>query len=93
MPPELRKLALVYLFQWYGMVCYWQFVALSIAKSVFRRDRRKARYGDAVAWTGLVNGWYNIVTFLRRLLAGGVRPEARRQVGALRLPAAARPSG
>ena len=61
MPPELRKLALVYLFQWYGMVCYWQFVALSIAKSVFPgTDQGKE---DAVAWTGLVNGWYNIITF------------------------------
>jgi maltose/moltooligosaccharide transporter len=61
MPPELRKLGLVYLFQWYGMVCYWQYVALSIAKSVFPpTDQGKE---DAVAWTGLVNGWYNIVTF------------------------------
>ena len=32
MPPQLRKLALVYFFQWYGMVCYWQFIALSIAQ-------------------------------------------------------------
>ncbi|MGY4765777.1 MFS transporter [Kribbella sp. CWNU-51] len=61
MPPQLRKLGLVYLFQWYGMVCYWQFVALSIWKSVFPpTDQGKE---DAVAWTGLVNGWYNIVTF------------------------------
>ena len=43
------------------MVCYWQFVALSIWKSVFPpTDQGKE---DAVAWTGLVNGWYNIVTF------------------------------
>ncbi|MET9275247.1 MFS transporter [Kribbella sp. NPDC003557] len=61
MPPELRKLGLVYLFQWYGMVCYWQFVALSIAKSVFPPTPQGKE--DAVAWTGLVNGWYNIVTF------------------------------
>ncbi|MGW5191876.1 MFS transporter [Kribbella sp. NPDC004138] len=61
MPPELRKLGLVYLFQWYGMVCYWQFVALSIAKSVFPPTPEGKE--DAVAWTGLVNGWYNIVTF------------------------------
>jgi len=61
MPPELRKLALVYLFQWYGMVCYWQFVALSIGKSVFPATQQGKE--DAVAWTGLVNGWYNIVTF------------------------------
>jgi maltose/moltooligosaccharide transporter len=65
MPPELRKLALVYLFQWYAMVCYWQYVSLSIAKSVYgTTDTKSPAYADAVAWTGLVNGWYNIVTFL-----------------------------
>jgi maltose/moltooligosaccharide transporter len=64
MPPELRKLALVYLFQWYGMVCYWQFVTLSIAKSVWNTDDAKApEFAEAVGWTGLVNGFYNIVTF------------------------------
>jgi maltose/moltooligosaccharide transporter len=57
MPLQLRKLSVVYLFQWYGMVCYWQFIALSIAKSTGQSNE------DAVAWTGLVNGWYNIVTF------------------------------
>jgi maltose/moltooligosaccharide transporter len=64
MPPELRKLALVYLFQWYAMVCYWQFITLSIARSAFGTDDPKsAGFADAVGWTGLVNGWYNIVTF------------------------------
>lgn len=61
MPRQLRKLAVVYLFQWYGMVCYWQFVALSVAKSVFPDNLQGKE--DAVAWTGLVNGWYNIITF------------------------------
>jgi len=61
MPPQLRKLAVVYFFQWYGMVCYWQFIALSIAKSSFP-DTPEGKE-EAVAWTGLVNGWYNIVTF------------------------------
>ena len=61
MPVELRKLAVVYLFQWYGLMCYWQFVALTVADSAFpATDQGKE---DAVAWTGLVNGWYNIVTF------------------------------
>ncbi|MFI5953030.1 MFS transporter [Cryptosporangium sp. NPDC051539] len=64
MPPELRKLALVYLFQWYAMVCYWQFVTLSVAKSVWgTTDASSPDYARAVGWTGLVNGWYNIVTF------------------------------
>lgn len=59
MPPQLRKLALVYFFQWYGMVCYWQFIALSIAQNSFAPEAKE----EAVAWTGLVNGWYNIITF------------------------------
>lgn len=64
MPTQLRKLALVYLFQWYGMVCYWQFVTLSIAKSAYgTTDPNSKPYAQAVGWTGLVNGWYNIVTF------------------------------
>jgi maltose/moltooligosaccharide transporter len=64
MPRELRKLALVYLFQWYALVCYWQFVSLSIAESVFGvTSAEDPGYADAVSWTGLVNGWYNIVTF------------------------------
>jgi maltose/moltooligosaccharide transporter len=64
MPPELRKLALVYLFQWYAMMCYWQYVSLSVAQSVYGATAGDPQYGDAVAWTGLINGWYNIVTFL-----------------------------
>ena len=35
MPETLRKLALVYLFQWYALFIYWQFVSVSIAKSVY----------------------------------------------------------
>ncbi len=63
MPGELRKLALVYLFQWYAMVCYWQYVSLSIAQSVYGATSEDPEYANAVSWTGLVNGWYNIVTF------------------------------
>ena len=66
MPSVMWKLALVYLFQWYAMFCYWQFVALSIAKSVFHTtsDGNKELYEQAVVWAGKVNGFYNIVTFL-----------------------------
>ena len=64
MPTELKKLALVYLFQWYGMNCYWQFVSLSVAKSVYNTDStNKDLYAQAVSWTGSVNAWYNVVTF------------------------------
>ena len=65
MPVTLRKLALVYLFQWYALFIYWQFVAISIAQSVYHTTPEdEAGFSKAVAWTGLVNGWYNVVTFL-----------------------------
>ncbi|MDO5286666.1 MAG: MFS transporter [Actinomycetia bacterium] len=64
MPTELRKLALVYLFQWYAMNVYWQYVSLSVAKSAFgTEDTHSSLYQDAVAHTGLINGAYNVVTF------------------------------
>ncbi|WP_332913244.1 hypothetical protein [Algoriphagus boritolerans] len=34
MPSVMWKLALVYLFQWYALFCYWQNAAKSIALSV-----------------------------------------------------------
>ena len=65
MPKPLWQLALVYLFQWYAMFCYWQYVSHSIAQSVWHAtSENKDLYSQAVAWTGLVNGFYNIVTFL-----------------------------
>lgn len=65
MPKPLWQLALVYLFQWYAMFCYWQYVSHSIAQSIWNAtSANKELYSEAVAWTGLVNGFYNIVTFL-----------------------------
>ena len=65
MPATLWQLALVYLFQWYAMFCYWQFISHSIAKSVWHATSSAdpKLYEEAVGWTGLVNGFYNIVTF------------------------------
>jgi maltose/moltooligosaccharide transporter len=66
MPKVMWQLALVYLFQWYALFCYWQNSSKSIALSVWNTSPEKDMklYGEAVSWTGLVNGWYNIVTFL-----------------------------
>ena len=60
------QLALVYLFQWYALFCYWQNSSKSIALSVYKTTPQEnpSLYEQAVSWTGLVNGWYNIVTFL-----------------------------
>lgn len=66
MPRVMWQLALVYLFQWYALFCYWQNSAKSVGLSVFgvTPASDEAKYAEAVSWTGLVNGWYNVVTFL-----------------------------
>ena len=65
MPKIMWQLALVYLFQWYALFCYWQNSSKSIAKSVFdATPNNKELYEKAVSLAGSVNGWYNIVTFL-----------------------------
>lgn len=70
MPVGLRKLALVYLFQWYAMNVYWQYIALSVGVSSFGLDlsdsdyASTAAYDSGVALAGRLNGTYNIVTFL-----------------------------
>ena len=73
MPKVMWQLALVYLFQWYALFCYWQNSSKSIALSVWNTTPKDnpELYEKAVSWTGLVNGWYNIVTFLSALALAG----------------------
>jgi maltose/moltooligosaccharide transporter len=73
MPKVMWQLALVYLFQWYALFCYWQNSSKSIALSVWNATPKDnpELYEQAVSWTGLVNGWYNIVTFLSALALAG----------------------
>jgi maltose/moltooligosaccharide transporter len=73
MPKVMWQLALVYLFQWYALFCYWQNSSKSVALSVWNATPQSDSklYEEAVSWTGLVNGWYNIVTFLVAFLLVG----------------------
>jgi len=65
MPRVMWQLALVYLFQWYALFCYWQNSSKSIALSVYKTTpENRPLYEKAVSLAGLVNGWYNVVTFL-----------------------------
>lgn len=66
MPKVMWQLAAVYLFQWYAMFCYWQFVSHSIAASVWNTTSAEnpELYGKAAAWASLLNASYNVVTFL-----------------------------
>jgi len=66
MPAVMWQLALVYLFQWYALFCYWQNTSKSIALSIWNATPQSnpKQYEEAVGWAGLVSGWSNIMTFL-----------------------------
>src|ERR687893_434187 len=67
MPIGMHKIGLAFLFQWYAMFIYWQFVSVSVAESVFNAAPDTPGYEEAAAWTGLMNGSYNFVTMLSAL--------------------------
>jgi maltose/moltooligosaccharide transporter len=67
MPIGMHKIGLAFLFQWYAMFIYWQFVSVSVAESVFNAAPGTPGYEEAAAWTGLMNGTYNFVTMLSAL--------------------------
>jgi maltose/moltooligosaccharide transporter len=72
-PVGLHKLGLVYLFQWYAMFVYWQYVSFSIAKSVYHTTPQNAQlFSKAVGLTGLVNGSYSLVAFLSAFVLIGM---------------------
>lgn len=66
MPKTMWQLALVYLFQWYALFCFWQNNAKAIALNMYNITPKSnpEMYEKAVGINGLVSGWYNIVTFL-----------------------------
>jgi len=93
MPKVMWQLAMVYVFQWYALFCYWQNSSKSIALSVWNATPSSdpENYERAVSWTGLVNGWYNVVTFLTAfILVGFAKKHGAKAVhtGALILAAA-----
>jgi maltose/moltooligosaccharide transporter len=76
MPPTMKQLALVKLFQWYAMFCYWQFITLSLARTLFgTSDAASPGFRDAGLLTGQVGAFYNFVAFLA---AFALVPFARR---------------
>ncbi len=89
MPKVMWQLALVYLFQWYALFCYWQNASKSISQSVWKTtpSGNKLLYEQAVGWTGLVNGWYNVVTFLSAFALVGLARRFTPEAGSFYLPA------
>lgn len=69
MPAAMHKLGFVFVFQWYAMFIYWQFVSLSVGESVFgvTPDQKEA-FQQAAGWSGLMAASYNAVTMIVALI-------------------------
>lgn len=69
MPVPMRQMAWMKLFQWMAMGWYWQYVAYSIARSLFgTNDPTSTGFRDAVLVNGEVGAFYNVVSFVSALL-------------------------
>jgi maltose/moltooligosaccharide transporter len=76
MPPTMRRLWWMALFQWYGMMCYWIYIVPSLAKTMFNTaDATSVGFRDAGLLNGQIGGFYNFVAFLA---AFGMVPLTRR---------------
>lgn len=65
MPPAMRKLGLMSLFQWYGMAGYWSYVIYSIGRSVYQTsDATSPAFRSAVLANGEMAAFYNLIAFL-----------------------------
>jgi maltose/moltooligosaccharide transporter len=65
MPPTMRQLAWMKLFQWYAMFCYWQYVVLSLASTLYgSTDPASPALRDASLLNGQLGGFYNAVAFV-----------------------------
>lgn len=85
MPVTMRQLAVMMLFQWYAMFCYWEYITLSLAQTLYgSTDATTAGFGESVLITGRIGGFYNFIAFIAAI---AMMPLARR-MGPQRLHAA-----
>ncbi len=87
MPVAMHKIGVVFLFQWYAMFIYWQFLAVSLGETVFnaRPETGGPGWDEAIGWSGLQNAAYNFVTMVSALFLVGFA----RRIGAKRVHAVA----
>lgn len=65
MPPTMRRLWWMKLFQWYGMMCYWIYIVPALALTVFQAaDPASVGFRDAGLLNGQIGGFYNFVAFI-----------------------------
>jgi maltose/moltooligosaccharide transporter len=85
MPKAMHKIGVVFVFQWYAMFIYWQFLAVSLGQTIFnaRPEEPGPAWDSAIAWSGLENAGYNFVTMISALFLVG----AAQKIGAKRVHA------
>ena len=65
MPPTMRRLWWMKLFQWYGMLCYWIYIVPALAKTMFgTTDAASQGFRDASLLNGQIGGFYNFIAFI-----------------------------
>lgn len=65
MPLTMKQLALVKLFQWYAMFCYWQYIVLSISTTLFHTtEQSSSGFRESVLINGQIGGFYNFIAFV-----------------------------
>ena len=68
MPPAMRKLGLMSLFQWSALAAYWAYVIYAIARSVYgTSDPNSGAFHEAVLANGEMAAFYNGVAFVSAL--------------------------
>ncbi|MDP9818129.1 MFS transporter [Spirilliplanes yamanashiensis] len=87
MPVAMHKIGVVFMFQWYAMFIYWQFLAVSLGETVFDATPEEGgpRWDEAIGWSGLQNAAYNFVTMISALFLVGLAA----RIGAKRVHAVA----
>ena len=92
MPVAMHKIGVVFVFQWYAMFIYWQFLAVSLGETVFGATPEQGgpAWDQAIAWSGLENATYNFVTMISALfLVGFAQRIGAKRVHAIALALAA----
>lgn len=65
MPYTMKQLALVKLFQWYAMVCYWQYIVLCLANTMYgSTDPATPGFRDAGLLNGKLGAFFNFIAFI-----------------------------
>jgi maltose/moltooligosaccharide transporter len=65
MPLVMKQLAVMMLFQWYAMFCYWQYITLSLATTFFgTTDATTQGFRDAGLINAKIGGFYNFMSFV-----------------------------